>query len=264
MNLPAKIRHRRRSAVSHRAAEMVLDELMSAQTAGVASADPRAVAAGADPPELAAELDAIRALALTLQQVPGEAWEAELGGLASEHAEARHQPRLPVRRQSRHPARRHDRRLNSRVQLGAGALLAMCLAAAFFVGSVTHPTLAGTGRGAPRASHSAASVTLRPLTQATGSGLAVAYMRGSGRMSLLVRRLRPSPPGTYYELWLMTSDTDLVSVASFRVGATGTADLSLALPAEPSNYEFLDISLQRVSAGVTISQDNVLRGTISS
>jgi hypothetical protein len=83
-------------------------------------------------------------------------------------------------------------------------------------------------------------------------------------MSLLVRRLRPSPPGTYYELWLMTSDTDLVSVASFRVGSTGTADLDLALPAEPSKYEFLDISLQRVSSGATISQDNVLRGPISS
>jgi hypothetical protein len=138
------------------------------------------------------------------------------------------------------------------------------LAAAFLVGSLTHPTLTGTRPVASGSPGSAARVVLRPLPPASGSGLAVAYMRGSERMSLRIRRLRPSPPGTYYELWLMTSDTDLVSVASFRVSAKGTAELNLALPAQPSSYEFLDISLQRISAGATISQDNVLRGVISS
>jgi hypothetical protein len=228
---------------------MMFDGLPSAETAR---------AADAHPPELAAELDGMGALVQTLKQVPAEAWETELGPMTSRRAQApgRNRRRLSRVRQGGHQP------LRSPVRLGLGALVATGLAAAFLVGSLTHPTLTGTGRVRPVSSGSAARVVLRPLPQTSGSGLAVAYMRGSERMSLRVRRLPPSPPGTYYELWLMTSDTDLVSVASFRVSGTGTADLNLALPAQPSNYEFLDISLQRVSAGATISQDNVLRGVI--
>jgi hypothetical protein len=38
------------------------------------------------------------------------------------------------------------------------------------------------------------------------------------------------------------------------------ARLSLVLPADPSRYAYLDISLQSVNAGTAHSQDSVLRG----
>jgi hypothetical protein len=87
-------------------------------------------------------------------------------------------------------------------------------------------------------------------------------MPGGGHMLLDVRDLPASAPGTYYELWLMTSRTDLVSVTSFRTGASGTALLRLVLPDNPSHYRFLDVSVQRVDSGAAISRDNVLRAAI--
>jgi hypothetical protein len=87
-------------------------------------------------------------------------------------------------------------------------------------------------------------------------------MPGGNHMVLRVRNLPRSAPGTYYELWLMTSATHLLSVTSFRVGASGTGSLQLVLPDDPSNYRYLDISVQHLGAGVSISQDNVLRGAL--
>ncbi len=83
-------------------------------------------------------------------------------------------------------------------------------------------------------------------------------------MLLQIRELPRSAPGAYYELWLMTSNTDLVSVTSFRVGATGMNSLRLSLPDDPTHYKYLDISIQHVGDQGAISQDNVLRGTIPS
>jgi hypothetical protein len=88
-------------------------------------------------------------------------------------------------------------------------------------------------------------------------------MTAPEQMQLRVLRLPPSPPGTYYELWLMTSPTHLSPVVAFRIDASGQATLDLRLPDDPAHYAYLDISRQRVGAGTGISGDSVLRGNLA-
>ncbi len=189
----------------------------------------------------------MRALAQTLEEIPGNAWESELGP-APRRAMPSRSGAGPVPR----------RGAWARAVTGAAATAG--LAGAFLVGALTHPwtrvSPAGGGAGGPH-------VVLTPVNAPAGGGRAVAYMLGNGgRMRLRIEHLPPSPPGTYYELWLMTSTTHLVSVSSFRVGADGSGVLNLILPDNPSAYRYLDISVQHVGRGAAISQQSVLRGVI--
>ncbi|HET9093749.1 MAG TPA: anti-sigma factor [Solirubrobacteraceae bacterium] len=200
-------------------------------------------------PELAAELEAMSSIIATLEQIPERAWLSELGP-------------APERRAAAARARRTWRPSRS---IGgspwAGALVAAtCLVVAFLVGSLTHP-LSSSSTRAPAAGP---DVVLRPVsTSGAGHSLAVAHMLGGNRrMHLQVVHLPPSRPGTYYELWLMTSTKDLVSVSSFRLSASGSGNLDLILPDNPGRYRYLDISVQRVGGSPAISSDSVLRGAI--
>jgi hypothetical protein len=189
----------------------------------------------------------MRLLVQTLEQLPGQAWSPKLGTAAASSNS---------RAASRRPG------LSGRLRVSPAVSGALATAAlAFVVGALIHPF---SGSDHPNASvaPAGARVVLKPLPGTSGAGLAVAYMPGGGHMLLDVRDLPASAPGTYYELWLMTSRTDLVSVTSFRTGASGTALLRLVLPDNPSHYRFLDVSVQRVDSGAAISRDNVLRAAI--
>ena len=65
-----------------------------------------------------------------------------------------------------------------------------------------------------------------------------------GRARFVVRGLKPSANGGFYELWLMNSADDLVSLGSFRVPASGKADVTVPLPADPDGFAALDISAE--------------------
>jgi hypothetical protein len=93
---------------------------------------------------------------------------------------------------------------------------------------------------------------------------ATARMTPDGRMVLTVEHLPPTAAGRFYELWLMNSTSDLVSVASFRVGSDGKAELDVPLPVSTARYRYLDISLQRAAEGPSHSGDSVLRAPIPS
>jgi len=235
------------SKARRRAAQLVVDEVLGGAPAQLRPSDSA---------KLGAELASMRSLAKTLGDLPGQAWSAELGAappLGSATTAAT----------SRSAGARRLGPLGGRIRVAprvGGALAAAALAAAFVVGSLTHPfSQTAHPRGLPLA---AARVVMTPLPGAASSSLAVAYMPGGNHMLLHVRNLPRSAPGTYYELWLMTSDTHLVSVTSFRVGASGIGSLRLVLPDDPSNYRYLDISVQHLGSGVAISQDNVLRGAL--
>jgi len=109
-----------------------------------------------------------------------------------------------------------------------------------------------------------ASLTLRPLAPAATPALGTARLLAKpGRLEVSLRGVRPSPPGTFYELWLMNSPGDLVSLASFRVPASGRLTMEVPLPVSPSSYHFVDISLQPANGSPRHSGDSVLRGPIS-
>ena len=62
----------------------------------------------------------------------------------------------------------------------------------------------------------------------------------------------------------MTDATHLVSVGSFRVPRSGTARLSMPLPAPAGDYRYLNVSVQQAGAGSAISNLSVLRGPTAS
>ena len=73
--------------------------------------------------------------------------------------------------------------------------------------------------------------------------------------------LRPSRPGEYYELWLLNSPDDLVSVGAFRVGEDGTATVEFPLGVDPRRYQLVDVSVERDDGDPGHSARSVLRSS---
>ena len=78
---------------------------------------------------------------------------------------------------------------------------------------------------------------------------------------LTVSGLRPSRPGEYYELWLLNSPDDLVSVGAFRVGEDGAATVEFPLGVDPSRYQLIDVSVERDDGNPAHSARSVLRSS---
>ncbi|MBV8989480.1 MAG: anti-sigma factor [Solirubrobacterales bacterium] len=226
----------RSKRLRHKAAEQALARQPEADRSGAAPEDPA----------LAEEVEAMRSLTKLLEEVPPEAWQP-----------------IPARgaNAAPSPARRWHQLGVSRAF--AAAIAVVCLALGFAGGALLE-----AGGGAPTSSSAIGTakgpaVVLRPVSAGSGSSLAVAYMPGPGQMFLRVAHLPPSPPGTYYELWLMTDLSHLAPVAAFQIGSGGSAELGLRLPDDSNRYVYLDISLQRLGAGTSHSADSVLRGRLA-
>src|SRR5262245_4308772 len=81
------------------------------------------------------------------------------------------------------------------------------------------------------------------------------------RVRLTVSGLRPTRPGEYYELWLLNSPDDLVSVGAFRVGDDGAATVEFPLGVDPTRYQLIDVSLERDDGNPGHSARSVLRSS---
>jgi Anti-sigma-K factor rskA, C-terminal len=185
------------------------------------------------------EVQSMQGIVELLEAVPAEAWRPIPAAVGASSRQSRWR-----------------RRINLSPAL-ATAAVAGCLGLGFVAGS----TLQG-GSARPAAARGAA-VVLRPVAAGSGGAVATAYMPAPGQMLLRVGHLPPSPPGTYYELWLMTDSRHLAPVAAFRIGHSGQAELSLELPDEGRRYVYLDISQQKLGGGTAHSGDSVLRGRIT-
>jgi hypothetical protein len=179
---------------------------------------------------------AFAAIAELLNELPANAWQPIPAG----PQRSAHRPRLVWRRAHRFVT----------------AAVVGCFGLGVAAGSLLH-----SGTPSPRVP-SGREVTLRPLRTSI-TGAAFAELGPPDQLTLRVAHLPPSPSGTYYELWLMTNLKHLAPVASFRVGRSGHAQLTLILPNTPDAYKYLDISLQRLGTGTEHSADSVLRGPLT-
>jgi hypothetical protein len=84
-----------------------------------------------------------------------------------------------------------------------------------------------------------------------------------GRARFVVRGLKPTANGGFYELWLMNSADDLVSLGSFRVPASGKAVVTVPLPADPDGFAALDISAEPADGNPAHSASSVLRAPLT-
>lgn len=177
---------------------------------------------------LRAEVDELAVLTRRMGSLSDEAWRHVMP-----------ESKKPARRLAR-PALRSRRKLLAGLTAVAAAAVAMIL-------------VLGSGS-------STREVRLTALAGAPSGATATATIDSANHAEMVIERLRPTDRGHYYELWLMTSTSRLVPVASFRVNARGDARMSLPLPAPADRYRYLDVSLQRVGGAGGISSISVLRG----
>jgi anti-sigma-K factor RskA len=182
-------------------------------------------------PALRAEVEATRGTMVALEALPGEAWPDPQQEVA--------QPEEKPRRLSLHPA-----------------LVGAMVVVAALVGGGIGALIASSGGSSTPAK---TAIVLKPLDAPKNSRGDVS-MPKADTMLLRTHGLPPSAAGDYYEVWLMSSESKLVPVASFRVGESGEASVEVPLPAAPSDYSYFDVSRQTVAGGLDHSQDSVLRG----
>ncbi len=211
------------------AAAYVLDELEPARRAEVE----RRLESD---PELRAEVEAMGPLTATLAELPVEVW-----------------PDAPAPTPAPDPARPVAAKRPRRV---------WSLRPAFAIAGLLVALAIGAGLGAALDSdaggESGPELTLSGLTP-TASASGRVTMPSPEEMVLTVADLPRSARGQYYELWLL-GDEETVPVASFRVGAEGTATVRVPLPVDPGEYRYFDVSRQSAADGTEHSADSVLRG----
>ena len=91
--------------------------------------------------------------------------------------------------------------------------------------------------------------------QAVGNATPV----GGDRLEVDVSGLPASQGGDRYELWLLNSPDDLVSLGSFRVGESGAASVQVPLPVPPEQFAFIDVSVEPGDGNPAHSGNSVLR-----
>lgn len=182
-------------------------------------------------PEFRAEVERLRPVVARLGAMPAEAWTPV-------------QPPpldvdIPLEPAA---ARRGGRRLALRPAVAAACSVAL-LAAGAGAGALI---AGGDGSAVP----SGAQVALAPVGAAdagAGGTVKLAAVKGAepaGGATVTVHGLKPLPDGGYYELWMLNSATDLVSMGSFTVDASGMATITLPVAADPSKFKFFDVSAE--------------------
>ena len=196
----------------------------------------------ADPARVA-EAERLRPIVTRLESLEREEWDPPAAPALV----------LPGTREPQRAPRRRRRVLTLRPLVAAGLAL---LLLAIGVGA---GRLLGEGGGLDRGR----VLALDAVEPAGGSahGTATILAHG-GRARFIVRGLKPNANGAFYELWLMNSADDLVSLGSFRVPASGKAVVTVPLPADPDGFAALDISAEPADGNPAHSASSVLRAPL--
>lgn len=228
--------------------EELVDYLLDEMSAGDRARMEQRLAADDD---LQAELERLRPVVTGLADLPDEAW-------------VRLEPpplQLPIEQSESDPRpsfldRAREFAFGSRVPV-LGLAVSAIAALAIGVGIGVFASSDGGGDSGP-----ATAVALEALDEdAAAQGEAIVIGQGAGgEVELDVSGLAPSDPGSAYELWLLNSADDLVSLGTFTVPTSGETSVSVPLPVEPTEFDFFDVSVERVGGDGSHSGQSVLRG----
>jgi anti-sigma-K factor RskA len=202
-------------------------------------------------PALAAEAERLRPVITRLESLDPSAWELP---------EAPPLPRIAPPASAAAPERRPAwwRRALVVRPLAAATLAVVLLALGVGAG-----LLLGGGGGDDGADGGRV-IALDPVEPLGGDASGTATISAKdGRATVKVRGLEPSAQGDFYELWLLNSPDDLVSLGSFRVPASGAVDVSVPLPANPDAFAALDVSVEPPDGNPAHSSRSVLRAPLA-
>lgn len=185
-------------------------------------------------PGFRAEVERLRPVVARLDAMPAQAWEPV------------EPPPLDVDIPVEPEAAR--RRRGSRLVLRPAVALAC--SAALVAGGVGIGIISAGGDGGGGASPPAVQIALAPVTSADAGASGTVKLASADPVgtadgaTVTVSGLEPLPDGGYYELWMLNSPDDLVSMGSFRVGADGSATVKLPVAADPASFKFFDVSAE--------------------
>lgn len=206
--------------------------------------------------DLRSRLAELSATTLALSRLPDEAW-APLEEPPPPPALDVGAPRSAAARRPHRETARRPLLLGGRLSirpLAAAAAAAVLVATGVLVGALIKSSAAST------AARIVASADLKPIDSVDPTARAVFRLASDRTARFEVSNLAPTDSHHVYELWLMDSTRDLVSIATFRVDAGGRAQLTLTLPVAPSHFRYLDVSLQPLDGTALHSNISVLRG----
>jgi len=201
-------------------------------------------------PALAAEVERLRPIVSRLESLDAAGWDPPAAPALATLPRELPEPPAPARDR---PA--WWRRALVLRPLAAGALALVLLALGVGAG-----LLLGDGDDAGVSGQVVALAPVEPLGGAA-SGTATISTQ-DGRANVQVRGLKPSADGDFYELWLLNSPDDLVSLGSFRVPASGEVDVSVPLPGNPDDFAALDVSVEPPDGNPAHSSRSVLRAPL--
>jgi len=194
-------------------------------------------------PEFAGSVARMRTVVEGLEAMPPGGWPAD---------EPSAVPPLPPLPGLASPRRLAWRSPRPAVAVAAAAVL---VAVGIAIGTLV-------ARGGDDAPPEGPALALTRLGDAGPSARGQARVVGGdqGSLQVEVTGLAPSDSGAFYELWLLDSADRLVSLGSFRVPASGRAEIDVPLPVPVDAFRFIDVSREPDDGDPAHSGDSVLRG----
>lgn len=199
-------------------------------------------------PGFRAEVERLRPAVQRLEDLPREAWEGPEPPPLSIPASPSGQP---APRERREWWRRPLSLRPASAVLASAVLVLLGVGAGQLIGGGDSEAPDTAGR----------TLALEPIEPrgAGASGSAELIGTSGGEAVVDVSGVSPNEAGEFYELWLLTSPDDLVSLGSFKVGASGRATVRVPLPVDPAEFEFIDLSIERDDGDASHSGRSVLR-----
>jgi anti-sigma-K factor RskA len=120
--------------------------------------------------------------------------------------------------------------------------------------------VAGGDDGAPAPAGQVVALDRYGAGPAGASGRATVSQTGGGpEVTIDTRGLRPSRPGSSYEVWMIRDGRHMVGLGRFKVGPGGRAIVTLPVVVSPADYPIMDVSIQADDGPAAHSGVSVLR-----
>ncbi len=188
------------------------------------------------------EVERQRAVVADLEALPPDAWDH--GGVPP----LPHLPPLAAK-----PPRERRSRWPAWQPVAAVAACVALLAAGAGIGALVF------GGGDDDAGPSIALARIGDGSPAA-TGEARVVSSDDGGLRLRVTGLDPSDQDGFYELWLLDGPERLLSLGSFRVPASGSAQVTVPLPVDVGEFRYVDVSVEQDDGDPSHSGVSVLRG----
>jgi anti-sigma-K factor RskA len=208
-------------------------------------------------PAFAAELRALRGVEARFADLGADEWDAS--GPPPLRIDAIVAPDQPVAVRAREP---FWSRLTRPLREGSfGIRPGLALAASVLlvgVGVVGGVLVTGGDEDAPSGEVVALDRFGEGPQGASGTAT-VARIEGTPEVTIDTSGLKPSAPGTNYEVWMIRDEQRMVSLGTFKVGDEGRAVVTLPVTVDPDEYPVMDVSIEPQDGKPQHSGRSVLR-----